>query len=161
MSQVAASTQWKDIFFTLILFIQVCCHFQLQGWNQEGREVTRNLFWKLFVLTISKFLERCLQGRFILFLLQACNVDNIDKNSFIHNFPRFCYNSKQLFWNYWKWQEYLFTRMPQNGCFYKFLWHLYHMWFNLFFHWCVSNAWNSSFKLKLITFIQTTVLIFT
>ena len=97
MSQVAASTQWKDIFFTLILFIQVCCHFQLQGWNQEGREVTRNLFWKLFVLTISKFLERCLQGRFILFLLQACNVDNIDKNSFIHNFPRFCYNSKQLF----------------------------------------------------------------
>ena len=117
--RVAASAQWKhNTFFTLLLFIYVWRHFQLKAWNQEGREITKNLFWNLFVPTLEKFLETCWRG-FISFLLQAWNVDKIDKNSPIPIFPRFCYNSKQLFWNYQKHQEHLLTRMSQNGCFYK------------------------------------------
>ena len=39
----------NTIFFfsTVLLFIHVWHHFQLKAWNQEGREVTKNLFLKL------------------------------------------------------------------------------------------------------------------
>ena len=137
--RVAASAQWKQYFFHLTFIHSRWRHFQLKAWNQEGREVTkRNLFWELFVPTLKKFLERCSWRGLISFLL---HVDKIDKNSFIPIFPRFCYNSKQLFWNYRKWQEHLFTRMSQNGCCTRLKntctkW----KWYYLFFHWCVSNV---------------------
>ena len=156
-----ASYKSFNVRLTLLLFIHVWLHFQLKVWNQDSREVTKICFGNdLFQHLKDSLKGACEEGSFHFYCKPETLIKSIKIPSYLFfqdcattqsNFFEIIGNNKNTYI-----PECLrmaaSTRLKNSCTKWKLL--------NLFFHWCVSKAWNSSFKLKLIAFLKITVLIF-
>ena len=132
----------NTIFFfsTVLLFIHVWHHFQLKAWNQEGREVTKNLFLKLLFQHLkNSSKDACEDGSFHFYCKPAILIKLIKIPSYVF-FPDFATTQNNLFeiigndGNTYL-PECLRMAASVRFCYTWTKW----KWFNLFFHWCGSE----------------------